>query len=340
MALAPRHGNGNLRGAERAAVLLLALGGDGGKNIFSQLDESEIRDISSAMSRLGTVSPAMMEDLIVDFVTKISAKGSLSGNAESTERLLGAFLPGDRVNAIMEEIRGPAGRNMWEKLSNVPENILANYLKNEYPQTVAVVLSKIRSDHASRVLNQFAEDFALEVVGRMLRMESVQKDVLEKVEQTLRTELMSNLSHTSRRDSHELMAEIFNNFDRQTEARFMTALEERNRDAADRIKALMFTFDDLTKLDAASAQTLLRTVEKDKLAIALKGATEQAREFFYANMSKRAAEMMREDMEAMGPVRLRDVDEAQALMVANAKDLAAKGEIMISKNKGDDELVY
>ncbi len=208
-----RHGN-NLRGAERAAVLLLALGGDGGKNIFSQLEESEIRDISSAMSRLGTVSPAMMEDLIVDFVTKISAKGSLSGNAESTERLLGAFLPGERVNAIMEEIRGPAGRNMWEKLSNVPENILANYLKNEYPQTVAVVLSKIRSDHASRVLNQFAEDFALEVIGRMLRMESVQKDVLEKVEQTLRTELMSNLSHTSRRDSHELMAEIFNNFDR------------------------------------------------------------------------------------------------------------------------------
>jgi flagellar motor switch protein FliG len=113
---------------------------------------------------------------------------------------------------------------MWEKLSNVPENILANYLKNEYPQTVAVVLSRIRSDHAARVLTHLSEDFALEVIGRMLRIESVQKDVLEKVEQTLRTELMSNLSHTSRRDSHELMAEIFNNFDRQTEARFLTAM--------------------------------------------------------------------------------------------------------------------
>jgi flagellar motor switch protein FliG len=319
---------------------LLALGGDSGKNIFSHLDETEIKDISAAMSRLGTVSSAMMEDLIVDFVTRISSKGSLSGNAESTERLLASFLPGERVNAIMEEIRGPAGRNMWEKLSNVPENVLANYLKNEYPQTVAVVLSRIRSDHAARVLTHLSEDFALEVIGRMLRIESVQKDVLEKVEQTLRTELMSNLSHTSRRDSHELMAEIFNNFDRQTEARFLTALEERNRDASDRIKALMFTFDDLTKLDAASAQTLLRTIEKDKLAIALKGTNEPAREFFYSNMSKRAAEMMREDMAAMGPVRLRDVDEAQALMVATAKDLAAKGEIMITKNKGDEELVY
>jgi flagellar motor switch protein FliG len=282
----------------------------------------------------------MMEDLIVDFVTRISAKGSLSGNAESTERLLASFLPGERVNSIMEEIRGPAGRNMWEKLSNVPENILANYLKNEYPQTVAVVLSRIRSDHAARVLTHLSEDFALEVIGRMLRIESVQKDVLEKVEQTLRTELMSNLSHSSRRDSHELMAEIFNNFDRQTEARFLTALEERNRDASDRIKALMFTFDDLTKLDAASAQTLLRNIDKDKLAIALKGTTETAREFFYSNMSKRAGEMMREDMAAMGPVRLRDVDEAQALMVATAKDLAAKGEIMIMKSKGDEELVY
>jgi flagellar motor switch protein FliG len=330
----------NLKGAERAAVLLLALGGDSGKNIFSHLDETEIKDISAAMSRLGTVSPSMMEDLIVDFVTRISAKGSLSGNAESTERLLASFLPGERVNSIMEEIRGPAGRNMWEKLSNVPENILANYLKNEYPQTVAVVLSRIRSDHAARVLTHLSEDFALEVIGRMLRIESVQKDVLEKVEQTLRTELMSNLSHTSRRDSHELMAEIFNNFDRQTEARFLTALEERNRDASDRIKALMFTFDDLTKLDSASTQTLLRAIEKDKLAVALKGTTEPAREFFYSNMSKRAAEMMREDMAAMGPVRLRDVDEAQALMVATAKDLAAKGEIIITKSKGDDELVY
>ncbi len=136
------------------------------------------------------------------------------------------------------------------------------------------------------------------------------------------------------------MAEIFNNFDRQTETRFLTALEEDNRDAAERIKALMFTFDDLIKLDTGSAQTLMRNIDKDKLAIALKGATEAVRQFFFSNMSTRAAKMLVDDMQAMGPVRLRDVDEAQALLVNIAKDLAAKGEILISKSRGDEELIY
>ena len=175
----------------------------------------------------------------------------------------------------MDEIRGPAGRNMWEKLSNVQEEVLANYLKNEYPQTIAVVLSKLKPEHAARVLAILPEDMALDVVGRMLKMEAVQKEVIERVEQTLRIEFMSNLSQTRRRDAHEVMAEIFNNFDRQTETRFITSLEEDNRESAERIKALMFTFDDLVKLDSGSAQTLMRHVDKDKLGIALKGANEE-----------------------------------------------------------------
>jgi len=332
--------NRELGGPEKAAVLLLALGETFGSIIWRQLDEIEVKQVSIAMSKIGPITHDMLEALFVDFVKKVSSKGGLMGNFDSTERLLANFLPGEKVNLIMEEIRGPAGRNMWEKLSNVQENVLANYLKNEYPQTVAVVLSKIRSEHAARVLSQLPDEFALEVVNRMLRMENVQKDILDKVEQTLRVEFMSNLSHTSRRDSHELMADIFNNFDRQTEARFLTQLEEENRDAAERIKTLMFTFDDLAKLDAASAQTLVRSVEKDRLAIALKGASETARDFFFSNMSTRAAKNLGEDMDAMGPIRLRDVDEAQGSMVSVAKDLAARGEIMITKNKGEDELVY
>jgi len=330
----------DLKGAERAAVLLLALGHEHGRNIWSRLDEIEVKQISIAMSKLGPVTPDMLDSLFHDFVKKLSAKGALLGNYDSTERILTSVLPPEKVASIMEEIRGPAGRNMWEKLSNVQENVLANYLKNEYPQTVAVVLSKIRSEHAARVLAILPDEFAMEVVNRMLRMESVQKEILDKVEQTLRVEFMSNLSTTSRRDAHELMADIFNSFDRQTEARFMTSLEEDNRDAADRIKNLMFTFDDLGNLDAASIQTLLRTVDKDQLAIALKGSNDSVREFFFSNMSQRAAKLLKDDMEAMGPVRLRDVDDAQAGMVASAKDLAASGEIMISKNKGDDELIY
>ncbi|MES2861492.1 MAG: flagellar motor switch protein FliG [Pseudomonadota bacterium] len=328
-----------LNGPEKAAVILLALGEEHTR-LWQSLDDDEIKEISQAMAALGTVSSQVVEELMVEFVSGMSGSGSVMGSFEQTQRLLASFMPGDRVDGLMEEIRGPAGRTMWDKLGNVNEAVLANYLKNEYPQTVAVVLSKVKPDHAARVLTSLPEDFALECVQRMLRMEPVQREILDKIEQTLRTEFMSNLARTSKRDSHEMMADIFNAFDRQTEARFIAALEERNRESAERIRALMFVFEDLSKLDPGGVQTLLRGCEKDQLALALKGASDGLREMFFSNMSERAAKIMREDMESMGPVRLRDVDQAQMAMVQVAKDLAAKGEIMLAGQGGDDELIY
>tara|TARA_R110002167_G_scaffold3743_18_gene18213 strand:- start:11666 stop:12700 length:1035 start_codon:yes stop_codon:yes gene_type:complete len=330
---------GKLTGPEKAAVILLALGEER-PQIWQGLDEEEVKEISQAMAGLGTVAASVVESLMVEFVSGMTGTGAVMGSFEQTQRLLSAFMPPDRVDGLMEEIRGPAGRTMWDKLGNVNEAVLANYLKNEYPQTVAVVLSKIKADHASRVLTALPEDFALECVQRMLRMEPVQRDILDKIEQTLRTEFMSNLARTSKRDSHELMADIFNSFDRQTEARFIGALEERNREAAERIRALMFVFEDLSKLDPGGVQTLLRAVDKDSLGLAMKGASEALREMFFSNMSERASKIMREDMESMGPVRLKDVDGAQTAMVQVAKDLAAKGEIMLAGQGTDDELIY
>src|SRR6478609_754452 len=329
----------NLSGPEKAAIVLLALGEDH-TAIWEALDDEEIKEVSQAMAGLGSISAAVVEELLVEFVSGMSSTGAIMGSYELTQRLLSSIMPSDKVDALMEEIRGPAGRTMWDKLGNVNEAVLANYLKNEYPQTVAVVLSKVKGDHAARVLASLPEDFALECVQRMLRMEPVQREILDKIEQTLRTEFMSNLARTSKRDSHEMMADIFNAFDRQTETRFITALEERNREAAERIRALMFVFEDLSKLDPGGFQTLLRAVEKDRLGLALKGASDELREMFFSNMSERASKIMREDMESMGPVRLKDVDAAQMAMVQVAKDLAAKGEIMLAGAGGDDELIY
>jgi flagellar motor switch protein FliG len=328
-----------MTGPEKAAVVLLSLGEEH-TILWKQLDDEEIKEVSQAMAGLGTVAASVVEEVLVEFVSGIGGSGSLMGSYEQTQRLLASFMPGDRVDSLMEEIRGPAGRTMWDKLGNVNEAVLANYLKNEYPQTVAVVLSKVKPDHASRVLTALPEDFALECVQRMLRMEPVQRDILDKIEQTLRTEFMSNLARTSKRDSHELMADIFNSFDRQTEARFIGALEERSRDSAERIRSLMFVFEDLSKLDPGGVQTLLRAVEKDQLGLALKGASDALREMFFSNMSERASKIMREDMESMGPVRLKDVDAAQMTMVQVAKDLAARGDIMLAGQSGDDELIY
>jgi flagellar motor switch protein FliG len=319
---------------------MMSVGEDNATRLFSIMDDDEIKELSQAMANLGNVSSQMVERLLIEFADQISSTGSLVGNFDNTERLLAKVLDQDRVSGIMDEIRGPAGRTMWEKLTNVNETVLANYLKNEYPQTVAVVLSKIKSEHAAKVLGLLPEPFAMEVIMRMLRMESVQKEVLDDVERTLRNEFMSNLARTNRRDSHELMADIFNFLERSVESRFLTSLEERNKDAAERIKALMFTFEDLGNLDPGGVQTLLRNAGKDKISIALKGSSEDLRNLFFSNMSERAAKIMREDMGAMGPVRLRDVDEAQMYIVQIAKDLAASGEIIISEGKGDDELVY
>jgi len=329
----------DLKGVERAAVVLLALG-EQKHGLWELMDEQEIKEISQAMSNLGLVGSNVVEDLLIDFVTRFANTGALIGTYEQTQRLLQKFLPPEKVDGVMEEIRGPAGRTMWDKLANVNEVMLATYLKNEYPQTVAVILSKVRPDHAARVLAVLPDDFALECMNRMMRMEPIQREILDKIEDTLRTEFMSNLARTSKRDAHEQMAEIFNNFDRQTETRFMEQLEERNREAAERIRALMFVFEDLQKLDPTGVQTLLRSVDKQQLALALKGASDKVRDLFLNNMSERAAKILREDMGALGPVRLRDVEAAQSQMVMQAKELAARGEIVLADNKGDDELIY
>lgn len=330
----------SLSGLEKSALFILSLGEEYAARIFGFMNDDEIKDLSQVMANLGNVSSTLVEKLFVDFAEQLSSSGGTVGTLESTERLLMKVLDKSRVSNIMEDIRGPAGRTMWDKLANVNEAVLAAYLKNEYPQTVAVVVSKIKPDHAARVLSQLPESFAMEVITRMLRMEAVQKDVIDDIERTLRNEFMSNLARTNRRDSHEMMAEIFNNLDRGNEAKFMNALEERSRDSAEKIKALMFTFEDLGKLEGSAIQSILRVADKTKLPTALKGASESIKDLFFSNMSERASKLLKEDIASLGPVRLRDVEESQAYLVSVAKDLAGKGEIIIAKGAEEDELVY
>ena len=205
--------------------------------------------------------------------------------------------------------------------------------------TAAVVRSKLRPDHAAKVLTQLPDAFSSEVVMRLLRMETVQKEVLEGVEATLRTEFMSSLARTARKDPHEQMATIFNSLDRKTETRFLEALERRDKEAADRIRALMFTFEDLNRLSAPGVQVLLRTVQKDRIAMALKGASTEMKDMFFRNLSERAGKMLREEIEGLGPVKVRDVDDARAELVAAAKDLASQGRIEI-KQASEEEVIY
>jgi flagellar motor switch protein FliG len=327
-------------GIQRAAALMLALGREHGLPIWEQLSSEEIKELSAAIAQLGRVPAVVVEYLLVQFSGEVSSMASLHGSFETTERLLGGIMDPDRVKEIMEDIRGPSGRTMWDKLSNVSETVLAAYLKNEYPQTIAVILHKLRPDHAARVLAELPRDLGTDVVMRMLRMETVQKDVILEVEQTLKGEFMTNLSRAQRRDPHEAMAELFNALDRATEEAMLIALDERAPETAERIRALMFTFEDLGNLMPGAIQTIVRNCDKRELALALKGAPEEMKHLFLSAMTERAAKMMRADMDAMGPVRARDCEEAQTNLVRLAKSLGDRGEIMLVDPKSDDAMIY
>jgi len=326
-------------GPQRAAALMLALGKEHGAPIWDQLSTDEIKELSSTIAALGRIPSSVVEYLLVQFTGEVASMASLHGSYETTERLLAGILPNDKVKEIMEDIRGPSGRTMWDKLSNVSETVLAGALKQEYPQTVAVILSKLRADHAARVLAELPRDFAVDVIMRMLRMDTVQKEVINQVEQTLKTEFMTNLSRSQKRDPHESMAELFNSLDRSTEEAMLTALDAKAPESAERIRALMFTFEDLANLLPPAIASIVRNADKREMALALKGAPDQLKQMFFNAMTERAAKLMREDMAGMGPVRARDCEEAQSSLVRLAKDLADRGEILLVDPKSDDAMI-
>ncbi|WP_225198903.1 flagellar motor switch protein FliG [Gluconobacter oxydans] len=330
----------NISGVQKAAILMMALGEENCSRLFEQMHEEEIREISSAMAQLGIVSSNTVEKICHEFSQGLGSAEGVVGDLESTEKLLKNALPANRAAAIMEEIRGPAGRTMWDKLGNVSETVLANYLKNEYPQTVAVILSRIKPSHAAKVLALFPEEFSLDIMMRMLKTETIQKNVLQSVEKTLRSEFVSNIPRGINRNSHEVLADIFNNFDRRIEGRFMTALEERSQDDAEQIKSLMFTFEELVNLSSESLIVLLNQIPRESLPLALKGASDKLRQAFLASMSERAGRILMDEIEDLGPVRVKDVDTAQNQILVIAKDLVDRGEIdLIDQEQPGNEMI-
>jgi flagellar motor switch protein FliG len=329
-----------LTGAQRAATLLMLLGEEHGRPIWAELSDGEIKQVCLAMADLGSVRPETITRIMADFIADLDGIGVVTGDTARAEELLSKIFPADRVAAIMAEVRGSSeGRQVWRRLAGVPPEILASFLRDEYPQTVAVILSRMSSEHGGRVLALLPDELAVDVVDRMLRLQAVRPEAIENIEEMLHVEFLAKGPVRLGRDPYEVMADRFNVFDRPTEARFLAALGTRNREAAQRVREKMFTFDDVLKLDAASIQTVMRQINKDVLARALKGSSEEARAFFLANMSSRAGKNLVDDIEAMGPIRMKDVDDAQGKIVALAKELADKGEIQINKGRGEEDLV-
>ncbi|WP_119461155.1 flagellar motor switch protein FliG [Rhodospirillaceae bacterium SYSU D60014] len=321
----------HLTGPEKAAVILLSLGKEKGAKVMEKFDDDEIRIVSRAMASLGSITSEIAEQLLRQFTDHFANSATVIGTYESTERMLSNFLEDDRVMEIMSEIRGPAGRTMWEKVSNVNEQVLATYLQGEHPQTAAVILSKIRSSHTAKVLPLLPKAFVHDVVRRMIEMEYVQKDILEDVEEMLHSEFMANYIRAHGSDSHMHMADILNMVDRDSLKEIMGGLEEDMPDSATVIKALMFTFDDLVKLDPRTLQVIIQNAEVEVIVTALKGVRDEVRDIFFANFSERAGLIVRSELENMGPVRADEVEDAQNKILSLAKELSDRGEIYLTQ---------
>lgn len=321
------------QGIERAAIFILSLPEEMASKIISRLSSDEVKELSHAMSNLGVVESNYVEQLHVGFVNELVNTESLVGSFETTERLLSRIFSKKEADQIMSEIRGPTGRSLWDKLSNINEEVLGNFLKNEYPQTIAVVLSRIKAEKSARILCNLPENIADDVIYRMLKMETVHDEVLEEIENILHKEFMNNVGYAGTHDVYGTVASIFNYLDKTSETRLLQSLDERNQEAAEKVRSLMFTFDDLIELDPNSMQVLLNHVDRSKLALALKGASGKVRSVFLASMSMRSSKLLQDEMVSKGLVRIRDVEAAQYEIVNTAKELAAMDEIHIPSNR-------
>ncbi|WP_244285196.1 flagellar motor switch protein FliG [Acetobacter persici] len=335
---------GNLNGKQKAAILMLAIGREKSAPLFKSLHEDEVRDISAAMSELGPVKALTVEAVCEEFNRNFEISDGIIGNYETTEEILRKALPADVVERLMEDLRGPSGRSVWDKMSNMPEVTLSNYLRNEQPQIVAVILNNLPPVHVAKIISLFPQDFAIDVIYRMLHVTSVNKDVLDCLETTLRKELVSTFGRSSKRDSYAFVAEIYNNFDRKTESVLTEMLGERDQDDMEKVNKLKFTFDDIKRLTHPDMMRVVNAVNKDpegraKLALALKGVKPEIRDLFLACMAKRAGAMLLEEVANLGPVRMKDVEAAQFFVINIIKDLASEGEVDLAPGSSDDELV-
>lgn len=327
----------SLKGAEKVALVLMCADIESTEIIMNMMSDEELKRVTYAMTELPKNSKETVEDLLINFSKEVASVNPIVKSIGNIESFLVNILGEPKVSELLNDIKGPAGKDTWDKLSNINEELLANYLKNEYPQTIAFILSKIHPIQSAKVLQLFPRELTFDIIKRILNLDSVQKELLNTIEETLKEEFINSFNNVQEHDSTEVIAEIFNHLDSSEENYFMGLLEADNNEIAEEIRKLMFTFDDIIKIDGPGVQLIIRSIDKQDMNLALKGASTGIRDLFLSNMSNRAAAILEEELNTMGPVKLKDVNVAQTRIVNIVKGLVESGEVMI--DDGTDELV-
>ncbi|HME43830.1 MAG TPA: flagellar motor switch protein FliG [Syntrophorhabdales bacterium] len=320
-----------ISGVKKAAILLLTMDEDLSKEVIRDLDESEIELIGQEISRLESVSREIVTRINEEFTKKLQEKSThILGVPAKFKGLLNKSLGEDRAASLWQQL-STEKVNTDKFLKSCDPRILANTLKGEHPQTISLVLSNMEVKQATEVVSFLPQQVQSDVIVRMAHLERVDKKIIEEIEGVLKEQLESiGVVEGRRLGGVEVVASMLNQMNRTTESEILESIEESNPELAERIKQLMFTFEDLLKTDDKGIQLLLKEVSSDDLTLALKGASEALKERILNNMSERAAKMLKEDLEAMGPVRVSDVEKAQVKIAMVAKKLSEEGKIMLT----------
>lgn len=324
-----------MSGAQKSAILFLCLGEERGGALMQKLDVPEIRQITTAISTMGEVDASVVEEIMVEFGQKVSQIGGVVGSIEAARGLLKEFLPEERVAEILQEIDGNTTDNVWRDLSDLDEKQLVEFLRKEHNQTVAVILSRIRPDAAAKVLPLLGADRATDLIERVMEMDTLPNDTIMNIENTLRDDVLAKAGRSAEARVEGQLVSIFNKLDEDLFGNLARELEERQPDQFRAIKQKMFVFDDLMKFDAVTLGKIMREVTGNTLPLALRGAKKEIREHFLESLPSRSRGMLQEEMESMGPVKSKDVKQAQSELVEAALRLVSEGAVELPDD-GED----
>jgi flagellar motor switch protein FliG len=331
----------DVTGARKAAILLIAMGEKFTTKVFRHLDDREVKEIGEEMAKIKAVDSGQAHDIMSDFYRSFRENTviGVSGRNYYQTTVTKAF-DSRKADSLLSELSNERGEQPFEKLRALSPQILANLLVDEHPQTIAVVLVNLSYQAAAEVIQLLPENVQSEVVMRIAELDNVPDEIVGEIQDVILEQVTDVGNETNKNlGGIQAAAEIMNQMERKTEGSIMEAIENEKEELAEEIRQSMFVFDDLVTLDDRSIRTMLKEISNDELILALKTATETLSDKIFGNVSQRAAQMMREDMEVMGPVKLRDVEQAQLSILKTARRLEEEGKIVLGGKGSEDVLV-
>lgn len=326
-----------LTGPQKTAILLLAMGDKFTSEMFKRMDRTEIAQVSKAMVDMDTVPKEQVEEVIREYHRAlITGQEMITGGQDVVKRMLTKNLDTDTAKYIMDALDMDHGPAPFRELENVSPRILAQILRNEHPQTLALILGHLHSDQAAELISSLPAGVRPEVLMRLAKLEAVPEEMLVEVDKVLQSQLIAMGGKEGKKvGGVQAVAEILNAVDRSTEEEVLAEIEEESAQMAEEIRNLMFVFEDIKALDDRAIRELLKEISNEDLTMSLKGASEDLQDKFFKNLSERAATMIKEDLEIMGPIRLSDVESAQQNVVKTVRRLEVENRIVISRGSSD-----